>query len=92
MSRIARVTLVLAFAFWIYWFRVRRHDKEVTRSMVEGHVMMLMSIAIELIAFIMDMVRAGSGAAILLLLVGSFVFSAGRSAYTGKNGTGKDIM
>ena len=92
MSRIARVTLVLAFAFWIYWFRVRRHDKEVTRSMVEGHVMMLMSIAIELIAFIMEMVRAGSGAAILLLLVGSFVFSAGRSAYTGKNGTGRDIM
>lgn len=92
MSRIARVTLVLAFAFWIYWFRVRRHDKEVTRSMVEGHVMILMSIAIELIAFIMEMVRAGSGAAILLLLVGSFVFSAGRSAYTGKNGTGKDIM
>ncbi len=92
MSRIARVTIVLAFAFWIYWFRVRRHDKEVTRSMVEGHVMMLMSIAIELIAFIMEMVRAGSGAAILLLLVGSFVFSAGRSAYTGKNGTGKDIM
>lgn len=92
MSRIARVTLVLAFAFWIYWFRVRRHDKEVTRSMVEGHVMNLMSIAIELIAFIMEMVRAGSGAAILLLLVGSFVFSAGRSAYTGKNGTGKDIM
>lgn len=92
MSRIARVTLVLAFVFWIYWFRVRRHDKEVTRSMVEGHVMMLMSIAIELIAFIMEMVRAGSGAAILLLLVGSFVFSAGRSAYTGKNGTGKDIM
>ena len=26
MSRIARVTLVLAFAFWLYWFRVRRHN------------------------------------------------------------------
>ena len=92
MSRIARVTLVLAFAFWLYWFRVRRHNKEVTRSMIEGHVLMLMSVAMELIAFIMELIRAGSGAAILLLLVGSFVFSAGRSAYTGKNGTGKDIM
>ena len=91
MSRIARVTLVLAFAFWLYWFRVRRH-KEVTRSMIEGHILMLMSVAMELIAFIMELIRAGSGAAILLLLVGSFVFSAGRSAYTGKNGTGKDIM
>jgi hypothetical protein len=60
--------------------------------MIEGHILMLMSVAMELIAFIMEMIRAGSGAAILLLLVGSFVFSAGRSAYTGKNGTGKDIM
>lgn len=92
MSRIARGALIMTLAFWLYWFRVRRTDHEVTRAMIEGHVLMMASIVMEAISFIMEMIRRDSGPAILMMASGVIVFSVGKSYYTGKDGTGRDIM
>lgn len=92
MSHIAKGALIMLLAFWFYWYRVRRHNMEVTRAMIEGHVLMVVSMIMEGIAFAMEMIRGGSGAAILMMIAGVLVFSAGRSFYTGRDGTGRDIM
>ena len=60
--------------------------------MVEGHNLMRLSILMELAALVMELLKPGCGPAILMMIAGTFVFGAGKAAYTGKDGTGEDIL
>lgn len=92
MSNIAKGILIMVIAFKIYHIRVRRHSMKVTRAMIEGHLLMRVSIVMELAALIMELFRPACGPAILMMIAGTFVFGAGKAAYTGKDGTGHDIF
>lgn len=92
MSNIAKGILIMVIAFKFYHIRVRRHSRKVTRAMIEGHLLMRLSIVMELAALVMEFLKPGCGPAILMMIAGTFVFGAGKAAYTGKDGTGEDIL
>ena len=92
MSNIARGILIMVIAFKFYHIKIRRHSRKVTRAMIEGHLLMRLSIVMELAALVMELLKPACGPAILMMIAGTFVFGAGRAAYTGKDGTGEDIL
>ena len=92
MSNITRGIQIMIIAFKFYHIRVRRHSRKVTRAMIEGHLLMRLSIVMELVALVMELLKPASGPAILMMIAGTFVFGAGKVAYTGKDGTGEDIL
>ena len=53
---------------------------------------MRISIVMELAALVMELLKPACGPAILMMIAGTFVFGAGKAAYTGKDGTGEDIL
>ncbi len=92
MSNTAKGILIMVIAFKFYHIRIRRHSRTVTRAMIEGHLLMRLSIVMELAALVMELLKPACGPAILMIIAGTFVFGAGKAAYTGKDGTGEDIL
>ena len=60
--------------------------------MIEGHLPMRLSIVMELAALVMELLKPAFGPAILMMIAGTFVFGAGKAAYTGKDSAGEDIL
>jgi len=60
--------------------------------MMEGQLLMRLSIVMKLAALVMELLKPTCSPAILLMIAGTFVFGTGRAAYIGKDGTGEDIL